>query len=185
MPVQGPQQPGFFLPGAEYFSLSPNTNIALQGRRRHLFVIPSTGIGAGLTQVLSTSFILEAAPFVLSSGIYIHKFALVLVPADQSSELQVVGTFAGISFSGTVGAGVPLGIPVLTQTTPAGSTTGLVEQELLLTGQDILAATPASSPGGQLFLNVAVGFKNLDATNPHFMQISSYIVFTRLDGLIE
>lgn len=187
MPVSGPQQPGFYLPGAEYFALSPNTNIALQGRRRLNTTIASTSVGAGLVHAFALSTQLESV-FPATAGVFVHRMDMVLFPGDTSGELQVVSSLVSISYSGATGSGVPLGLPIVTQTSPVGALVALHDQDVLLNGYDIAAGTAVGFQppiGAPIFLDWIADIKNNDPTNPHAMQINVLIIYSRLDGIQE
>lgn len=180
MPIQGPQSPGFYLPQAEYFALAPNATIALSGRRFFTKTVVQA-IAAG-----STANITEANPiettFNGTSGIYVHKFDTILTLQDNAQEIQITGSLATLAFPGVAGAGIPLGIPLLTNVSPGGAYVALTDRELLMTGNDISQST-GNPPGGTLNLNLTVFVKNNDTTNPHSIQVTVQMTWTRLEGL--
>lgn len=180
MPVQGPQSPGFYLPQAEYFALAPNATIALSGRRFRNFAQVVT-VPVGSTFNLQEANPIESS-FNTTSGIYIHSFNLILTMQDNAQEVQITGSLATLAFPGVAGAGIPLGIPLLTGVQPGGGYVALSDRELLYTGSDISAST-GNPAGGTLFLNLTLFLTNRDATNTHNVSTAMQICYTRLEGL--
>lgn len=181
MPNVPAQFPNIDLPGAEFFSLAPNATVALQGRRRFQGSVTVAVPAASAAQALIPTQTLETG-FPAGAGIYLHDFWVQVFPQDISQELQVNSSFAVLTTSANLN-GYPLGLPLLTQLTPAGGQVALREQQKLFAARDINAFS--FPPSLTLSLSVTFFFKNLDATNPHSISIVSGIVYTRLDGLQE
>lgn len=180
MPLSGPQSPGFYLPQAEYFALAPNATIALSGRRYRNFQQVAT-VPAGSTLNLQEANPIETT-FNATSGIYIHSFNLIITMQDNSQEVQITGSLATLVFPPVAGAGIPLGIPLLTGVQPGGAYVALSDRELLYTGNDISAST-GNPAGGTLNLALTLFLTNKDTTNPHNVSAAMQICYTRLEGL--
>lgn len=184
MPVQGAQQPGFWLPGAEYFSLAPNTSIALQGRRRFhtslatpVTVPPvSDSVNMNLFQVLETNFL-------RTSGIYIHKFWLTIQP--NLPGLVVNNAFAGLSMAAGPFPAYALGQPVIVNPTINIGTVLLTERDDFVCRRDIIEAGNPSPPQTTTLQLVAT--VNVDNPGDAAVGLNGdmYIIYTRLDGLQE
>lgn len=186
MPVQGPQQPGFFLPGAEYLSLAPNATIALQGRRHVATISPVTTIPADSLATPVTMAIDIETGFPPGAAIYLHNATVTVSPADAGLTLEIVALQMGLRVS-NAGFGYLLGQPLLTLTSiSVPGAIALSDRDKLITQRDIQAFDAAQlQPALPLTFVSQITFKNNDTTNSHNVQISGQIVYTRLDGLQE
>lgn len=184
MPIQAPQQPGFWLPGAEYFSLSPNTNIALQGRRRkHASLATPQTIPASTDSVAFTQTMQLETGFTQTSGIYIHKFWMTIQPS--ASGLVLVNMFAGLSLGASPFPAYALGQPVITAPTINIGTVLLTERDDFVCAKDIIeAGNPSPPPTSTLSLFTQMSVNNPGAT-PVPLNSDIYIIYTRLDGILE
>lgn len=185
MPSQ-PQQPGFWLPGAEYFNLAPNATIAIQGRRRLTTESALTTIPADSLATPVTITILCETGFPPGSGIYLHDANVVVSPADAGLTLQIVALQMGLRVS-NAGFGYFLGEPLLSlQSISLPGAIALSDRDKLITQRDIQAFDTAQiQPSLPLTFVSQITFKNNDTTNSHQVQISGRIVYDRLDGLQE
>lgn len=179
MANQPAQNPNINLPGAEYLSLSPNRTISLQGRRvgravSALVSVPSNGQGQATAELVIEN------PFPSNAGIYIHDMWALWVPADSSGDLTITGFQMGFGLSAQIFYRV--GIPLLTQLSPAGVMQMSAARDLLIHKSDILALGDTDT--NVLNLGVVTIANNHDATLPHSFQVSVQCFYTRLDGII-
>lgn len=183
MPVQGPQQPGFYLPGAEYLSLAPNTSIALQGRRRRSFTSALVNVPADNAGVSSINQTIEN-PFIAGNGIYLHDVWLQFNPADASGELQILGSTLSVTLDTADPFGYTLGTPTSTLVSPASVTVLQRDQDKFITQRDLVPMV--ANPGSrtlQIAGNLAV--TNNDPSVPHGFTITCSIVYALLNGIQE
>lgn len=184
MPNQSIQFPNIDLPQAEYFSLSPNRTIAIQGRRR-AFPNQTLAIAASATTTITASAQIESG-FPVGAGIYIHSADGVLAPLDASAQLAILSIRMGLSITGLNNIGYDMGSSqAAISSTVASTQIVIAERDKLVTTRDMQAFEGGPGAGLPLFATIAVTLKNNDATNPHSANIGIKIVYTRLDGIVE
>lgn len=179
------QLPNIDLPGAEFFSLSPNRTVALQGRKRFVQSSGNVTIPAGGQQIVAVTAVIETG-FVNGSGIYLHDFWMQYFPVDGTQELNIGSISCGLTLSTTAGDfAYALGSPLLTQLAPAGSITAITDRDKLITQRDLALIGQFTPLTTNLTLTVAAGIANKDPTNPHTLSIRPTMIWTRLDGVLE
>lgn len=174
------QAPGTTLPGAEFFALAPNRNIAL-GPRLHIGnqTAPVVSVPAGTIGGSNQSGVLEPT-FGTSSGVYIVRCYGLFVPGDTSGELQVISARMGVGIA-PLNILLDLGLPTATLSSPANPQIIIFERDALVTALDF-APLPQ---GTALSVILQMQVKNLDTTNPHTFQFGFTCIWHRLDGFVQ
>lgn len=199
MPPNTPVQfPNFDLPGAEWLSLAPNANIAIQGRRRVIIAVPDFGqppfpVQTGLAQFTITQNIEPVFP--LTAGIYLHYMTLSFAPDTHYGGILIFNARMGFgSDAGYAPNGVStipftsgdvaydIGTPFAANLTPITSQPIIIERDVLILARDIAAMSDFNG-----FLNVGaeVSVSNNQADGPLGAKIYLKLVYTRLDGFTE
>lgn len=191
MPNTPAQFPNFDLPGAEWFALAPNANIAIQGRRRVEMYLPPpyyTAVPAGGTALSTVTTRLETG-FTQSAGIYIHYAYFNLIPGDNAGRLQVLHAQMGLNISEQQPyIDIPIGQPLITGAM-LGTDTNVGQlassaQQMLFTSRDFLGGWTPLAPSQVLNFIVSASFKNTD-TVTHNVAPFAQIIYSRLDGFTE
>lgn len=183
LPATGP---GITLPGAEYFALAPNRNIALGPRLASFNQSANVSVPSGTIASASIQSPL-VTHFQTSSGLFIVRAFTIFIPAagDTSSELQIETIRLGLQPPTTppgLNIFLDIGIPLSILTTPPLAQVCIYERDALVTGLDLGPSWPS---GSQLNLVTLVSVKNLDATNPHSFSVAVQSVYHSLEGFVQ
>lgn len=178
------QLPNIDLPGAEYFSLAPNSTVALGGRRRFMFQGAVTAAPANTNNIVeNVSQVLETN-FTPTSGIFLHAF-YAIAAQNLGPGLTINNVFVGLSLRTTPNPDYPLGSPTLTSPELSINTVVLSDRDRLIASKDILVVPNLGIPvGNTLTLAGQISVNNPTAGALNF-NLALGIIYTRLDGLTE
>lgn len=179
------QVPYVDLPGAEYFSLAPNRNVAIGPR----LVVSVATPGAGITvpangQGEADLDLLLSPQFQRSSGIYFVRAQAIFGPSDGAAKLTLTAIRLGLGPPPLNNVQLDIGIPYATLTAPTGTVLVIQETNALVTGIDFgPGSTLANSDSLHLYARVVVN--NTDAGAAHTFNLRTTAVFHQLEGFVQ